>query len=632
MKTCQRIELLVTTLALAVFALPAAVRAQLQVNESGRAFDAPGSVNTLNAASGGGLNSALGSAAVGSPFRLNAFSEPNLRSLSAAIDPNNTLYIPPVDFNAARGGSFGLQDSVIPLGVAQPFGTPATSFSANVLGHPSFYVAPLPSALRQSSLPTASIIPSLDFFRPSSFDLALPAANTLVLPPSPSNTVSDPLLGSINRPPARSAWPPTISNYYEEEILGGGSLLEMTDSLTPNFIRPTATPDNKLARTLTGENGLIPKNFGYSPSSGVTGAVEPTTTSPERRAEIARELQQFIMRPADLPHTTAAPLQLPGVPGLDSFGVSGSGLPTGASTVDPLFRLGNAYPYPLGLPENSLIEETLKQARHVAIPGFDTDVTRFKTPDAPPGGGFGLEQPPVTEPAPGSAPPVNRPVYSRMKQAADRVNRLRSRQERLAQSGEQPPALAESFSRAMNFIRSTSDHPLTSLVGDGDDPTTQWQRTAEEFLKDGEFRRAVSHYEVARVTDPDNPLLLLGQGHALIGTGEYAAAVRKIEQAIQRFPEIAYFDLDLNQFITDPDLLDIRRADLEKRLAQFDDYRLRFLLGYIEYYTGLQGFGLENLKAAAAAAPPDSPIAGFPEMLMIGDRLRSQPQESALQP
>ena len=84
------------------------------------------------------------------------------------------------------------------------------------------------------------------------------------------------------------------------------------------------------------------------------------------------------------------------------------------------------------------------------------------------------------------------------------------------------------------------------------------------------------------------------------------------------FPEIAYFKLDLNAFVTDPQVLDVRRADLETRLAEREDYRFRFLLGFIEYYSGLEEFGLENLKRAAADAPPGSAIAQFPTSLRVG--------------
>ena len=52
-------------------------------------------------------------------------------------------------------------------------------------------------------------------------------------------------------------------------------------------------------------------------------------------------------------------------------------------------------------------------------------------------------------------------------------------------------------------------------------------------------------------------------------------------------------------------MLDRRRADLERRLETKDDYRLRFLLGYAEYSTGLQKLGLADMSKAAAAAPPE---------------------------
>ena len=82
-----------------------------------------------------------------------------------------------------------------------------------------------------------------------------------------------------------------------------------------------------------------------------------------------------------------------------------------------------------------------------------------------------------------------------------------------------------------------------------------------------------------------------------------------LSRAIDSFPAIGYLKFNLHSFVTEEDLLDKRRAELERRLETNDDYRFRFLLGYAEYYSGLEKFGLPNLKQAAEQAPPGSGIA-----------------------
>ncbi len=165
--------------------------------------------------------------------------------------------------------------------------------------------------------------------------------------------------------------------------------------------------------------------------------------------------------------------------------------------------------------------------------------------------------------------------------------------------------------RAREFL----EKPIGSFVGTAPTAVNERLREAEEFMAGGEYYRAAGRYEIAHTLDPRNPLPLLGRAHALIGAGQYLSAVNSLCRAIQRFPQIVRFRLDLTAFIPDAKLLEIRRAYLESRLREKDDYRLRFLLGYIEYHTELAEFGMDNLKRAAAAAPADSPIARFPELV-----------------
>lgn len=193
------------------------------------------------------------------------------------------------------------------------------------------------------------------------------------------------------------------------------------------------------------------------------------------------------------------------------------------------------------------------------------------------------------------------------------VRTLRMLQRRRAGTDQQ-----EDASRQQATVRALTDYfgsPISTFVGSEASPINSLMGQAEELLRQGAYYRAASRYESARAVDPRNPLPYLGRGHALFTAGEYVSAVVEVQRGIDRYPEIGYFSLDLQALIDDPDVFDRRRADLENRLEMRENYRLRFLLGYVEYYGGFPEIGIEDLKKAAAAAPPDSIIARFPKQL-----------------
>ncbi len=157
--------------------------------------------------------------------------------------------------------------------------------------------------------------------------------------------------------------------------------------------------------------------------------------------------------------------------------------------------------------------------------------------------------------------------------------------------------------------------PMKSFVGRGDNAVNLHLAAAEAAMKSGDYYAAAGEFGLASSLAPNNPLPLLGRGNALAAAGDYMSAVLFITRGISRFPGIVAFDLDLPTLIGGQDVFDVRRADLEKQLARVDSYELRFLLGYLEYYSGLRDVGMKNLRAAAAKAPAGSVIAVFPGML-----------------
>jgi hypothetical protein len=163
------------------------------------------------------------------------------------------------------------------------------------------------------------------------------------------------------------------------------------------------------------------------------------------------------------------------------------------------------------------------------------------------------------------------------------------------------------------------NEPVKSFAGRYRNQFNGAMLSGEEALRDGDYYSAARRFEMAQTIEPGNPLPFLARGHALVASGDYASGVRSIKAGLERFPQVAAFRLDLPAMVGERDVFDRRRAELETRLSTQEDADLRFLLGYIEFYSNLPDIGLENLKKAAEKAPPDSIIAIFPKLL-TGER------------
>ncbi len=274
----------------------------------------------------------------------------------------------------------------------------------------------------------------------------------------------------------------------------------------------------------------------------------------------------------------------------------------------------------------------------------------------------------VTQRTPfGDAPTAGDDLYARMIDSlrdraftsGEPTNSRQSRDPRIGDTGRVPIATSTDTSRGFDTLPQSSDRGASTIRNDGrstndnrsidnDGEESSRRRTAryesiidspiktfvtgsqsrvnyhmslgEAALRDSDFYAAARHFESAMIADRENPLPLLGRGHALAAAGDYMTAVASITMGIKRFPEIAKFDLDLPALVGQSDIFDRRRADLESLLSAREQYELRFLLGYLETYSGLGADGLNDLQKAAKAAPPDSIIAQFPDLLLGRDR------------
>lgn len=160
--------------------------------------------------------------------------------------------------------------------------------------------------------------------------------------------------------------------------------------------------------------------------------------------------------------------------------------------------------------------------------------------------------------------------------------------------------------QAARLVEARLAHPIRTLAGERRTPIDQLLGQAEQLMQQGEYYRASQVYNSLLTMTPDNALAWLGRANALLAAGEYRSAYLALEQGIGQYPDILRFDFDLPALVGRREVLDIRRAEIERTLVVNPDYRLRFLLGYLEYFSGLRNLGLQTLQQAAAAAPADS--------------------------
>lgn len=372
-------------------------------------------------------------------------------------------------------------------------------------------------------------------------------------------------------------------------------------------------------------------------------------------------LLQQIRQPEDLRVNISRPDPKPGISQTD---LTGSPLAKPASTVNPTYRsamTSSIFGSPLpaatsrtgsGLSGTMPEDDLLRLAeRSVAEDPADRRIEGMTNPpettpqDAPPP----LDVP--VEVAIAAAPPVETPANLGADRFADLYNAVGVAQSmgvsRLgfdvtvspASPAAQPqaapapppeesrrPGIPKSLMRkpseglsqlatAAQWASTVIEDPIQTFAGANENRLNQTMRQGEDELHKGRYYSAAGHFEIAAAIDPMNPLPLLARGHALAAAGDYRSAVRFLLQGIERFPQIAAFRIDLPAMIGQPDVFDIRRADLESKLAKTENPELRFLLGYLEFYSGLPEEGLKNLRMAATASPPDSVIGMFADLL-----------------
>jgi len=280
------------------------------------------------------------------------------------------------------------------------------------------------------------------------------------------------------------------------------------------------------------------------------------------------------------------------------------GEPQDTTTLGP--KVAVLSPERLGVDRFADMAMAVREAE-AAAPDFITELTRTRAGGNAGAPGMGAVSPGPT--APGQAPVGPAPVGPVLPgQPSSKGGTSETGRDTRTATGAR-------LDQAARWAQELLKTPMKSFVGRGDDAVNLHLAAAEAAMKSGDYYAAAGEFGLASSLSPNNPLPLLGRGNALAAAGDYMSAVLFITRGISRFPGIVAFDLDLPTLIGGQDVFDVRRADLEKQLARVDSYEMRFLLGYLEYYSGLRDVGMKNLRAAAAKAPAGSVIAVFPEML-----------------
>ncbi|HBG27574.1 MAG: hypothetical protein A2Y10_15955 [Planctomycetes bacterium GWF2_41_51] len=123
----------------------------------------------------------------------------------------------------------------------------------------------------------------------------------------------------------------------------------------------------------------------------------------------------------------------------------------------------------------------------------------------------------------------------------------------------------------------------TSFASRANTKFNNYMKSAEEYLKQGQYYRAADAYTLASIYNPRDPLAYAGRSHALFASGEYMSSAYYLMRAITIFPSYTKVKVDLNAMIPDKDRLETRIADVTKWIEKTKSPELQFLLAYIYY-------------------------------------------------
>jgi len=138
-------------------------------------------------------------------------------------------------------------------------------------------------------------------------------------------------------------------------------------------------------------------------------------------------------------------------------------------------------------------------------------------------------------------------------------------------------------------------------------------KSADGFLKQGEYYRAADEYTLASVYTDDNPLVWASKGHALFAAGEYMSSALFLSKALVILSSVDVSDgvrglasLSKNFLLIDRDVIENRMVDVKLWLGNSDAGELHFLSGYVYYQLGRLGEAKSAIDKACEKIPESS--------------------------
>ncbi|MGD0785918.1 MAG: tetratricopeptide repeat protein [Sedimentisphaerales bacterium] len=154
-----------------------------------------------------------------------------------------------------------------------------------------------------------------------------------------------------------------------------------------------------------------------------------------------------------------------------------------------------------------------------------------------------------------------------------------------------------------------------SFAIEANDKFNYYMKSAEEFLKQGQYYRAADAYTLASIYKPSDPLAYAGRSHALFASGEYMSSAYFLTMAINMFPQYVNFKIDLNAMIPDKDRLESRIADVKTWIERTNSPELNFLLAYIYYQLGNPDLATKAIDTAAQKMPNSQAVKALKQVI-----------------
>ena len=144
----------------------------------------------------------------------------------------------------------------------------------------------------------------------------------------------------------------------------------------------------------------------------------------------------------------------------------------------------------------------------------------------------------------------------------------------------------------------------------------------QERLKAGRFYDAVEEFHLAEMSEPRNPLALMGMCAGRLGAGEPVAAGDNLYDALKLFPPLMETRLDLLRLM-DTAIIERRMAELDRLLQEDKDGvqpRLALLAAYAGHSLGQEFLAKSAARKLQRSAAGDKLLLAFAEFILTGRR------------